>query len=166
MSKHATTYWKARRPLSKSIGVIMDRMRDKHAAGQKLAKSLGAKGVYWTSGFTTQYCSGFIFDSPPDLSRFSEMKSAHQGWKPKRIGEGKELWKQMDALADDGVGEIAKLIGMNCFTGMGCSTPGVCMVDGTAYLAVPANVKPKNCTRITDIAYEKATAKPDKRKPQ
>jgi hypothetical protein len=156
MSK-PTTYWKARKPLSKSIGAIMDRMGDKHSAGQKLAKELGAKGVYWTSGFTTQYCSGFIFDEAPDTTRFSPMKRAHKGWKPKRIGDGKELWKLMDALADDGVGEIAELIGMNCFTGMGCSTPGVCMVDGTAYLAVPDNVKPRNCTRITDIAYEKAT---------
>ncbi len=157
MTTKAITYWKADKPTSAKINDIMERMAEKHHAAQELAREYGAEGVYWTSGFTTKHCSGFVFKSTPDEKLFCRMQRTPNGWKPRLRGPGKEIEKKLDALSDSGGGDIAKLIGMNCFTGLSCRTPGVVMVKGTAYISVPEDVTPKHCTRITDVAFEKVT---------
>lgn len=160
------TYWKANAETSAKIAEALKRMAAKKKAAAALALEVGAVGVYWSSGFVVNYVSGFVFENEPDLNFFCRLKNAHKGWKPRRVGSGKELWKRMDSLSDGSADDIANAIGMNCFFGSGCSTPGAQMVGAVAYVTVPDRVKPKGCTRLSDIEFEKVTTKASRKKPK
>lgn len=158
------TYWRANKATSKKIDAIMERLAGKVAVGLEIAKEFGATDVYRSQAFTTIYVSGFRFKNPPDPKVFCRLANTDDGWRPRRNGAGKALSERLEALRDNALSDVSKVVGYDPWK-HNISTPGINMVNGVAYLIVAGdNVTLKGCTRISDIAHEKATSKPKRKR--
>lgn len=159
-------YWKAGKALSAKIDAMFTDGQAKLDAADVIAKRLGGTGAYWLSGFNERRIAGFAFKKPPDPKLFCRLKNTKDGWRPKRIRANRPLEKELDELRDTLAGQVAKLIGLNCMTsgrdGVRWVAPGVSMSKGVAYIVTHEGLEKANgCTRISDLQYERATAKPD-----
>ena len=121
---------------------------------KKLCKEFQAESAMLGSGFGHRSLSGFTFKGPPDLKTWKKHREGF--WTPRSsTKEGKALRKRLDAVKLIGGMQVAKIIGMACFKGMTCYTPGVEQYGELIVVKVPDYVTPKcEHERITDVAYE------------
>lgn len=157
-------YWRASAALAKTIIKIFDKVSDSETAMHKLVKRVGADGFYYSDSGPNREYTGFRFHDPAKIDRtlFAKLRRTDDGWKPRARTD---LAKEVEALSVPLTGEICDLLKMHRIgSDMTYRTPGVRIVGKAVYLALPTDVKPPNCTRITDVTYERATVKQPKKK--
>lgn len=154
MSTHR--YWKANKATSAKILAVLEAWEDIKRRAQNFARRHGAKksSVYTNRSFFSLVVSGVIFPdaSKVDTKNWKRLKHTADGWAPKRTKANREISKEFDGFSTCLFGSVMDLIGMEGF-----STPGIHPVGKTVYLVTPDDVEAKGCTRISDIAFEKAT---------
>lgn len=160
-----TTYWKASGELSKKILAQIDIGSAAIHEAYFIAKEVGAWQVYSSSGFFGTSIDGFTFRKPEEVPRgWTRIKGTEDGWRPRA---NSEIGKRLAALETKHVGAIRDMIGMKFLgPGMEVRSPGVRFGAGMqAYVAVPDDVTPKNCTRVSDLEWERISGnKSSKRK--
>jgi hypothetical protein len=161
------TFWKADKATSKKIEEAFKLRKVFTSACSRLARRFKGADRQWfyTSGggFSGRdRLAGFRFKNETDVNQklFCRLKNTTDGWKP-RAGpnkESKELWKEFNDITDETMPTIMDLLGLAGFYGFGCTSPGVCVIKGYAYIEVSGNErkKPKGCKRISDLTYENA----------
>lgn len=161
-----TTYWMAGQEVSERIAARIAegaRLLDQAYA---ICKECGGEAVYTSRSFGSDRHAGFSFadESKVDKKKFVRLKGTPDGWRPRARND---IAKRLHETTSWHCMDIMKIIGMNMM-GPGCvvRTPGCHVVDGIAYLAVPDDVTPKGCSRISDIQWEEAISKnkPQKRR--
>lgn len=150
-----TTYWKASGELSKKILAQIDIGSEAIHQAYFIAKEIGAWQVYSSNGFFGTNIDGFTFRKPEDVPRgWTRIKGTKDGWKPRA---NSEIGKRLASLATKHVSAIRDLIGMEFIgPGMQVRSPGVKFGPGMqAYVAVPDDVTPKGCVRVSDLEWER-----------
>ena len=159
-------YWKANKEVSAKIRALMQQEQDVIDAAVKMSRKHGGsrERVYVSRGWARLYIRGFHFSDPAkaDPKLFRQEKKTGI-FIPRRTA--KELYEEFSKLKSDAMLEVMKLLKLNLFEGNRCVTPGVNWESSTAYITTSDRVsKIPGCTRITDVAFEKATTR--KRRPK
>lgn len=164
-------YWKASPKLSVQIKEELVNRKKMIAKACDISKEVGGdpKKVMVNEVWGTTYVIGFYFEDETKVDKllFCPLKNSHNVWRPRVNRKEGSLWSRFEELKSDCLDTIARLIEMSKFNGKEFSvhTPGVCVVNGIAYIQTPDYVtQAKDCTRISDLEYEKATT--PKRKPK
>lgn len=154
-----TTYWKANPDLSKKILAQIDIGSEAIHKAYLIAKEVGAWQVYSSNGFFGATIAGFTFRKPEDVPPgWTKIKGTKDGWRPRA---NSEIGKRLAALSTKHVSAIRDLLGMAFLgPGMQVRSPGVRFGIGMrAYVAVPDDVTPKGCERVSDLEWERVAGK-------
>lgn len=169
MSDRKVTYWKANKATSAEIARLMRRRQRLFRRIAAFAKEVGADTKYysWSDFAGTTSLNGLAFDTPPDKKVWKLIKDSANGYRP-RVNRKGEIYQKWESLKDTAIRDIMDLIGMGIAFdfvdgGFGFQRPGIRIVDGVAYLAIPGTTIPKGCIRIADTTYEKRTKPKSKR---
>ena len=157
-------YYKAGDHIAELCKTAFQQRADAVAAALKISRRLGGSRtrVAFQTGFYGRLdITGFVFDGKqrPDASLLKSHNHDASIWTP-RLGckAGKALQKELDDLSVPYLEPVMDAIGMSPshFGGEGVSrrVPGILEIAGDYYLTLPDDVKPKGCTRISDIAFE------------
>jgi hypothetical protein len=154
------SYYEAKGAVKKAL-LELDKVRvARRSEALALSKEIGAKGYLCCESVFRPYIAGFLFESEPDPKVYRKDKRG-DGWIPRNTSKiGKALRARMDAIHLVGGPDVAKTIGMKVFSKGGWRVPGIQDIGGRLILIVPDDVVPTGCKRITDVAFEKLTAKP------
>lgn len=151
------TFWKCDLKTSAEIIASWKDWRKKIAKAQKIAKSIGAVCVYFSSSFGAPLVSGFQFKEPP-AKGFKKLKGTTDGYAPR---SGTELEKEIRELQCWAIDVAAKVTGIERFgsdedAGLVLTGIGLSIYGKTVYLSTKGAPK-KGCKRISDLEFEKAT---------
>ena len=126
---------------------------------RKLAKELGALECGYRDTYFGKNLCGFTFKEPPDQKLWKQIDRS-KWWTPRLASKaGKELQKRMDAIKPFSQATVAKIIGMKIMNGLHVRSPGVVEKGDRMFLLLPPDVKPKGCTRLSDIEFEAASTR-------
>lgn len=143
---------------AKPISDMVDRWNKCVDEAERIGRELGIpfKDIYYTYGFGCLEITGWLTDQDwsPEDNRVVKVNKKSGLWKPK---DGNEISKRFNDLQVPVFDEIRSVVGCNLFgPDMEIFRAGVKTADGKVYLELPDWVgNPDNCTRISDVEYEK-----------
>lgn len=159
----SVTYWKCNKAVSDELRKAWSVHRSIVRQAKKLAKEFGAIDVYIGYGvFGDPEIVGFQFkdpvNNPPDKKLFYKMKDVSDGF---HFRKKTELEKQISELnrSDKVISLAMRLVGIKSTLiaagdGFCLTRAGLAVREKAVYIST--NGKPtKNCTRISDMEFEK-----------
>lgn len=163
-------YWRANKETSVKITGFVQEWEETKRRGGLLAEKYGGNkdNLYYAKDLGHFEVTGFVFDkAQPNPKLFIRLKNTTDGWRPRSIkskdgSELRELQKEFRSLRSHTVSQVCNLIGFKIFDQRGLKwfTPGVHFVGKAAYIVTDDSMDNAiGCERISDIEFEKATAK-------
>lgn len=148
-----STHWQA----SPSVSTIILSLVAAHERFLKDAKNLAKEfgGKPWISrGFSRWTLEGVIRETPPD-PKLWKYHSKRGFYAPRSTSKAAKALRDRLNIHSDLDDLVMKVVNVPTFNGSGWHSPGILIRDDTVYLTLYDGAKPKGCTRIADIEFEK-----------